>query len=576
MQTPQQVLCAEYKAEEEEAYNHLSYAIENGGSSSDLFDNLPTDQKSTILKRKDRHSRNAFLKTVYHGNVGLFAKLLPLLALLQLQDLLLENDIENQNVIHLALLSGSVEMFYKVLHYLKTDPIRYTVSDQILQRNHSDNNALALALHMPEEGVKLVNEHLLPFLEISVENIKSLIQGNAISNSVMTNNFDIALKLTSEVERHSGGDRYTHLKTLFIEPQHQDVSYTENLGKIQQPHEEKMSLLEMLIERITPHNEEDINLIINILFNSANVNDLYDMLVVPLENSREQILSLLIRNDCHELIRKLLENKWLAKKIWDQMSELQRNSHFSRQLLESHAMTARMVAVFNQSSSIFFLNLSDHSKAKPLCLLFYSEQHTDRYADKNRDGAEEECTMLKDALVNTGVSCEEMPQNGKIWIWKQVKRWMEQTLKSWKDRVSQLFIAGFCHGADGLLCDADMAPCPISDIIKAANESMYRGIPITFMFQGCRMPISVGSTPTLKLERYNLAIMTCSEGQSSRRGRYTKWFAKRLKDGERNIEHIHADVSNVMKQEGDTDETTPEIRSMLTKRELSLPLPNSQ
>lgn len=574
--TAHQVSPAEALTDDEEAHQHLNYAIENSGSRIELFDQLPLERKSSILKLRDSFGRNAYLKTIYCGNVVLLEKLLPLLDLLQLQHLIiLENDHYNHNAIHLALLSDNAVVFYKVWGYLEANTSRYLVSDQILQRNHSENSALALALHMREEGTKLINEYMLPILEVSYENVSSLILGNAIVTSIKTDNFDIACKLVREVEKHSGGNKYQNLKRLFIDQKHHDDNFDENLQHDNQPQYEEKSLLEILMDRITPSNRKDLNMIVNIFFSSAaaDINDLYGLLVAPHFIGGKQVLSILIDNDCHQLISSLLRNQSLAKKIWDQMNNQETNCPFSRHVLESHAMSARMVAAFNQSRSNFYLNLTNQTKAKTVCLLFYTGPHTASHIGQHRHGAKEECYMLKNAMTDTGVSCEEMPHNGAIWNWQQLKDWLVQRVEFFKDDMSHLVVAGFCHGSDGLLHDADMAPCALRDIIKIANSNVYKGIPITFIFQGCRQPIGVGSTPTLELERDNLVIMTCSEGQLSRRGVYTKWFAQMLRKGIRDILHIHADVANEIKNDMDirVRQITPELRSELTKRELSFP-----
>ena len=559
--------------EDDEAYQHLNHAIENGEALNEVFSNLSIEWKSTIIKRKDPRGQNAVLRAIFYRNMQILVSLLSLLSTLQLEHLLLDSDNENNNVIHLALLSDSVDIFEKVWESFK-DIHTLSVTDWILQKNHVDQNAFTVALHMPNNGPMLINEYLLPALQLTYQNIGRLLDSNTIVTAVRKTNFELTVKLVKELETHSGGNRHIMLKMLFVDQVHQEQN--NNIAaayeNVQQQKTGK-NLLELIIESFVPTNEDNINLIVGIFIDSclSHVNELHTVLVKPLQHNGQRVLSMLINKNCCKLVGNLLKNPWLAKLFWDPMHKYDRSSTFPRHLLEAHPMSAKMVATFNNSRSEFYINLNNLSQARPVCLLFYSEEHTDHRM--HRTGAREECASLKKAFEDIRVHCEEMPQNGKVWRWTQLMAWLEQRLNYWKEHTSHMIIVGCCHAADGAFQSPAMELCPVREIIKQANSQIHSGIPITFIFQGCRKPPSVGPTPTLELKKDNLVLMSCLEGQNSLRGVYLKRFVERIRAGERNILRIHTQVANDMAHAEDSrlKDIIPEFRGGTTKFELSLP-----
>ena len=523
---------------EDEVYQHLMEAIVNGDIDAPVFDELPIEHQGSILQKRDDSGHNPILKAIHCANVPILVRLLRQTAAdpHNLKSLLSVPDNQGRNVLHLALQSHSTGIFQKVWEHLKAIERKKTVYDWILQKSHDNNNVLTIALKMGMEGRTLLHEYFLPCLELSHNNIMVILNEDIIVRAIQTNNFEVAQRLVNDVKIHSGVYRDKMLTNLFVNKVHQEeVNCTVNASEVD-----------------THSQTVGKNLI--------------------------EILVVLIKNDCQKLVTALLINKWFANLLWIPMHREAPKCRFSRKSLESHPMTSEMVAAFNNSSSKFYLNLTDQSKARQLCLLFYTKEHTAKYTDKHRHGASEECAFFKHTLEYTGVTCIEMPENGKVWSWKELQKWLDETLDLWKCHVSHLIIAGCCHGLDGLLSDSDMAPCPLSTIIKLVNGRVYKRIPKTFIFQGCRIPIGLGGIPTMKLERDNLVIMTCAEGQQSIRGVYAKRFAQKIRyEHVRDIQHIHADMANEMKNDDDSRirDLTPELRHELTKRELSLPLPKT-
>ena len=178
--------------EDDEAYQHLNHAIENGEALNEVFSNLSIEWKSTIIKRKDPRGQNAVLRAIFYRNMQILVSLLSLLSTLQLEHLLLDSDNENNNVIHLALLSDSVDIFEKVWESFK-DIHTLSVTEWILQKNHVDQNTFTVALHMPNNGPMLINEYLLPALQLTYQNIGRLLDSNTIVTAVRKTNFELTV-----------------------------------------------------------------------------------------------------------------------------------------------------------------------------------------------------------------------------------------------------------------------------------------------------------------------------------------------------------------------------------------------
>ena len=176
---------------------------------------------------------------------------------------------------------------------------------------------------------------------------------------------------------------------------------------------EGQSLIEILISKKNHKNSSWITTILKIFIDSAKTADegLFDTLLLPPgRDDKQSLLLQMIDSDCHEIISHLLANKDYQNVFWE---EVKRGERISRKQLESHSMTAQMVAAFNCSSSCFFINLSNHKQSKPMAFLIYTEEHKDKR--QNLEDADMECGIMKDALESACVKCIEWDRNGKLW-----------------------------------------------------------------------------------------------------------------------------------------------------------------
>lgn len=192
-------------------------------------------------------------------------------------------------------------------------------------------------------------------------------------------------------------------------------------------------------------------------------------------------------------------------------------------------MDSKMLSILHAPPADKFLNLSNHSKARPQALMFYTEMHTERYKASRRKEATKECQDLKDCLEEIRMKCGVLSGEKKCLRKADIVDWLRDELEKIRDCTSMLIIAGFSHGEEGLLFDSDMHPIAIREIVSLANTHMYTGIPICFMLQACREKPTIGLPPSVGLQRYNVLIRTCGEGEESCRGVYTGEFAQRVR-----------------------------------------------
>ena len=154
---------------------------------------------------------------------------------------------------------------------------------------------------------------------------------------------------------------------------------------------------------------------------------------------------------------------------------------------------------------------------------------------------------------------------------------LQEQLERYKDYMSQLLIAIFSHGQDGSLSDPHSHEYPISDIVECANEGVFYGIPIVFILNSSRVLPNSEQPRSMKLRRYNLALMSCAEGQESCGRAYADAFADQIANGEREVGLIHDNAATSLEKRNNPEirKMDPEKRDLLKRNELSLPLKNS-